>query len=456
MTFFRTLIAFFIFPVLTSQVVAQQNLIYNHYFLNPYLLNPSFIAPTGYSELNLNFRKQWAQFEGAPTTLTANLQVPINHKMGWAVNVYNDQAGVLQSNTGAVSYAYQIYLGKSTEINHKIGFGLSMGYSMSRIDLSNIDDPTDPALSNSNTSNFDGRFGMHYQFNNLKIGFALPSLFYTKVISEDAFNTPEFDALKNTFSSISYNFKFSDHVAFEPYFMYRTNEIKESQFEVLGVLKIDDLLWVGGSYRQDYGPTAVFGISIKEKLKVGYGYEFAPKVVDGFGTGSHEIHVSLRIGKKNHAVRTVQKEEPTQPVVAEQPVEEVKVVAEKAVVVETKQAEPLKMPEEKPLVEEPIKVATEAEPELPKEKIVTLSGRDLKPGHYVVVGAFRSNQNALAYMNNLKNEGYQATVSYSPAKKYYYVHMGNMGSLEEAAKLRDGYRKENKFTLKDTWILTIE
>jgi type IX secretion system PorP/SprF family membrane protein len=460
MTRIRILFVFFLFQVLVSQVVAQQNLIYNHYFLNPYLLNPSFIATSGYSELNLNFRKQWAQFEGAPTTLTANLQVPINYKMGWAVNVYNDQAGVLQTNTGAASFAYQIYLGRSTEVNHKIGFGLSMGYSMSRINLSKVDDPTDPSLTNPNTSNLDGQFGMHYQFNNLKIAFALPSLFYKKVISEGAFNDPKFDALKNTFSSISYNFKFSERLAFEPYFMYRTNEIKESQFEVLGALKIDNLLWVGGSYRQDYGPAAFFGISLKEKLKVGYAYEFAPNVVDGFGTGSHELHVSMRIGKKNRAVRPVaQKEESTQPVVAEQPVKEVKPpVEEKPVVEETKQPEPIPVTQQKPLVEEPIKVTQEQEPEpeLPKEKLVTLNGRGLKPGHYVVVGAFRSNQNALAYMNNLKKEGYQATVSYSAVKEFYYVHMGNLATLEEAAKVRDDYRKENKFTLKDTWILTIE
>lgn len=449
---------------MASQAVAQQNLIYNHYFLSPYLLNPSFIAPNGYTELNLNTRKQWAQFEGSPTTITANLQVPINYKMGFAVNVYNDQAGVLQTNTGAASFAYQVYLGKSTDVNHKLGFGLSMGYSMSRVDMTKVDDPNDPSLNNSNTSNLDGQFGMHYQFNNLKIAFALPSLFYSKIVSDESFNTPKFDALKNTFSSISYNFKFSDRIAFEPYVMYRTNEIKESQVEVLGALKIDNLLWAGGSYRVDYGPAAFLGFSLKEKIKVGYAYEFAPKIADGFGTGSHEIHISVRLGKKQvsrpAATTTVTEEEPvTEKITEKTPPKEVPV--ETKVTEEPKKEVVVAEPTKEPAVEEPkketvVQPETQPEPETIKEKVVTLNGRGLKPGHYVVVGAFRSNQNALAYMNNLKKEGYQATVSYSPAKDYYYVHMGNLGTHEEAAKLRDTYRKENKFTLKDTWILTIE
>lgn len=461
MTSLRSLIIFILFQVLVSQAVAQQNLIYNHYFLSPYLLNPSFIAPNGYTELNLNTRKQWAQFEGSPTTITANLQVPINYKMGFAVNVYNDQAGVLQTNTGAASFAYQVYLGKSTDVNHKLGFGLSMGYAMSRVDMSKVDDPSDPSLNNSNTSNLDGQFGMHYQFNNLKIAFALPSLFYSKVISEDAFNTPKFDALKNTFSSISYNFKFNDRIAFEPFVMFRTNEIQQSQVEALGVLKVDNLLWVGGSYRVDYGPAAFLGFSLKEKLKVGYAYEFAPKIADGFGTGSHEIHVSVRLGKKqvSRPAKTITEETPVKEEVIEKTPPKEEPVETKPVVEEPKKEvveEPRKEVVEEPKKEVVEPVVTQPEPEQTKEKVVTLNGRGLKPGHYVVVGAFRSNQNALAFMNNLKKEGYQATVSYSPTKEYYYVHMGNLESLDEAKKLRDDYRKENKFTLKDTWILTIE
>ncbi|MBX2966279.1 MAG: PorP/SprF family type IX secretion system membrane protein [Cyclobacteriaceae bacterium] len=463
MTFLRPLIILIILQVLANRSEAQQNLIYNHYFVNPYLLNPSFIAPSGFSELNLNFRKQWAQFEGAPTTITANLQVPINHKMGWALNAYNDRIGVLQTNTGIASFAYQVYLGQSMEANHKIGFGLSMGYSMSRVDLSKVDDPTDPSLTNSNTSNLNGQFGLHYQFNNLKIGFALPSLFANKAISENTFNSPEFDALKNTFSSISYNFSLGERLTFEPYFLYRTNEIKENQFEVLGVLKIDNLLWAGGSYRQDYGPSAFLGFFLMEKIKVGYAYEFAPDVVDGFGTGSHEFHVSLRLGKKqvSRPTRSAKtKEEPStqeektektekpdiqEPVMQEQPEQE-------APVEQPKQEAPVEQPRQETPTEQP-KVTPEPIKEEPK---AVEEKSDLPPGYYVVVGTFKYSPNANKFANQLKADGFSAIVSYSALRNFNYVHVGKFATMAEARKVRDEYRAKSRYYFRDTWILLVK
>ena len=440
--------------LLSNAVLAQQNLVYNHYFMNPYLYNPSYIAPSGYSELYMNYRKQWAQFSGAPTTPTLNLQVPINYRMGFGVNLYNDQAGVLQTNTGVVSFAYQIYLGRSTADLHRLGFGLAAGVTMSRINLSKVDDPDDPALVNNNTSSMDGQFGINYQYNNFKIGFSLPRLFVSRLVSVDGFNTPKLDQLNYTITTVSYNFILSPRLLFEPFFLYRTSEIVDPQYEVLGVLKIDELLWGGASYRQNYGAAAFIGFNVKQILRVGYAYEFAPSQVAGFGNGTHEIQVALRLGKKNRGQRPVAAVEESQPkIIAKQPVEKPK-EQPKAEEPEVKKEEPIVVLVDQNVVPQP--EVTSPEPEPVKEKIVTLNGRGLKPGHYVVVGAFRSNQNALAYMNNLKKEGYPATVSFSPNKEYYYVHMGNLGTLSEAAILRDDYRKENKFTLKETWILTVE
>ncbi len=458
MRFFRAAFFLLLFQQTTGLLLAQQNLTYNHYFMNPYLYNPSYIAPSGYSELFLNYRRQWAQFTDAPVTATLNLQVPINHAMGFGVNLYNDKAGVLQTNTGVVSFAYQIYLGKSTSDLHRLGFGLAAGVTMNRIDLSVVDDPDDPALLNNKTNSLDGQFGINYQFNNLKIGFALPRLFVTSVVSEDGFNTPQLDQLNNTISTISYNFEINPRVSFEPFFLYRTMEGVDSQFEMLGVVKLDNLAWAGASYRQDYGAAAFLGFNLKEKLRVGYAYEFAPSQVTGFGNGSHEIQIALRVGEKKHerpVAETTQQSEPMasqEPEVEKQKTEELQPKPEEEKVEEVVVA-PIVV-DQKPVVEEAHPV--EAEIETVRDKLTTLSGRGLKPGHYIVVGAFRSNQNALSYMSNLKQEGYPATVSYSEAKNYYLVHMGNQTSLEEAKKLRDQYRHENKFTLRETWILTVD
>ena len=256
-------------------------------------------------------------------------------------------------------------------------------------------------------------------------------------------------------------------MAFEPFFLYRTSEGVKGQFEATGVLKLDNLVWGGASYRQNYGPAGFLGFNLKDKLKVGYAYEFAPEQTTGFGNGSHEIQVILRIGKKKRERPAAEvKQEPDQQLATQPEVQENKNEKPEPKPEEKVETKPVTEPvveqpvvEEKPVVTEESKVEqpAESEKEPEKEKIVTLTGRDLRPGHYVVVGVFRSNQNALNHMNNLKKEGYpNVTVSYSATKQYYYVHMGNLANVEEAAKLRDQYRKETKTSLRDCWVLSID
>src|SRR5690606_4888589 len=102
--------------------------------------------------------------EGAPQTATMNLQIPLNYKAGLAVTGYQDQAGLIKTTTGLVSFSYQVFLGKRVAELHKIGFGISAGYTATRIDSDQLDDITDPVFGN-NTSSMDGQFGMHYQYN---------------------------------------------------------------------------------------------------------------------------------------------------------------------------------------------------------------------------------------------------------------------------------------------------
>jgi cell division septation protein DedD len=108
---------------------------------------------------------------------------------------------------------------------------------------------------------------------------------------------------------------------------------------------------------------------------------------------------------------------------------------------------------------EPIKL--EAKPILAIEnpdinKVKSLDGKSLLQGHYVVVGAFRSIENAKSYASTLKKAGYPAEVAFHSEKGYYVVHMGNAATLEESHQLRDKYRQMSRYSFRDTWILTID
>ncbi len=468
MKFFKAFFLFLVLQKLASSAFGQ-TLVYNHYFINSYLYNPSYLAKDGHTELYLNFRKGWSGFDGAPKTATLNLQVPLNYKTAVGINIFNDQAGVLHTNTGLISFSYQIYLGQSISTVHKIGFGISAGFSNSGINLSKINNPDVPASTKSSTSGIDGQFGLNYQFKNLIFGFALPRILKSKLVSENNFNSPGLDPLQNTITSLSYNFILNQRISIEPFVLYRTEENGPSQIELLGVLKIDDVAWVGGAFRQDYGTAAFLGFKIKEKIKLGYAYEFAPHQVTSLGGGTHEIQLIVRLSKrKKERPRTTIKKSITEKTQTEETEKEVEIVEEpiaekpkkeKAEPVHKIESEtintpvPIQLPEQtKSEVKNPTKNLQERKKEVAK----SLDGNELPQGHYVVVGAFESVLHAKNYAVTLKKSGYPADIAFNPENQYYIVHMGVTPSMEEAKELRNVYRQKSRYSFRDTWILTVE
>jgi len=459
------------FQAFVNIATAQRNLVYSNYYVNPFLYNPSFIAPNGYTELFLNYRRQWVGFQGAPVTATANFHFPVNYKMGLGASFIQDQAGVLKTTTGLLSFGYQIYLGKDKSIPHKIAFGLSAGITNSNVNITEASNPLDPAVANNKTSSMDGQFGMHYQNKNLRIGFAIPRLFRSYITSPEDFNTPGLQQITSTISTISYNFNIGSRLSFEPTAMYRTEKNAPTQWEALGVLSFDRLVWAGGSYRQDYGAGAFFGLSIKGSLKVAYAYEFATGQTNNIGNGSHEIQLAIKLGKKKAAPVAKQQTVPavvTQTTTPQSTTEQTTRPAEVQTTVAEKKTEPVEQqqtePTSKSVQQQPVTVQqndqgastvvtdTTSADQKPKK----LTGETLGTGHYVVVGAFFSVHNAKNYCATLRQTGYPAEVAFYPLKKYYIVHMKNAATLDEAKKLRDFYRAKSRYSFRDTWILTVD
>ena len=461
-----------------GEMSAQQNLTYNHYYLNPFLYNPSFIAQSGYSELYLNYRHQWAGFEGAPKTATMNVQLPLNYKSGLAITGYQDEAGQIKTTTGLVSFSYQVFLGRRIIDLHKIGFGISAGYTNSRISNDDSNDLYDPVLGNR-TSSLDGQFGMHYQYNQLKIAFAIPRLFQNNVASEESFTHQGITQIKNTITSVSYDFQLSPFISLEPIMTYRTSEGRKPQYEALASLKFANAGWIGAAYRQDYGVFAFLGLDVKERLKVGYAYEFATNQTDQIGYGSHEVQLLVRIGKKHFGrpqlggksanpagshLASHSQDESTGDENDDYDTE----YSDEALAVEETDIDGQDSENSVQGWSSVDEITEQSSPEedytaTPNEQTmkaadgpVKLNGSGLPPGHYVVVGVFVHRQNAIEYTATLKRAGYPASVAFNTVKNQYIVHMRNAPSIEEAREQRDEYRRMSRYSFRDTWVLSID
>lgn len=446
--------SYILFIVIAIQIVpglavAQQNIVYNHYFFNPFLYNPSLITPRDETELFINYRKQWAGIQDAPSTAIVNLQVPVNFKMSVAGTAIQDNVGVLRTTTGMLALGYRVFFGNNAETGHKVGFGLSAGISNSRIDMNKVTNPNDPALAGNSTSSMKGQFGVHYQFKKFNAGFALPSIFKNHIVSPENFNKPGVEQLSATLSTLSYLFPITSRVSFEPTALYRT-EKNLKQIEGMGVFKIDELISVGGSYRQSYGAAAFFQINIKNKLNVGYGYQFPTGKLNGFNNASHEFQVIIKLGKKKSSpITKVDTHEESVAVVEEQPTEESPVENEEKATARPSQTPP-------PVVVQAEKKITPEEAQKKEMSPRKLNGELLETGYYIVVGVFYSELNANKYYKTLRKAGYPAEVGLYPPRGYHIVYMKKTSTIEEAKKSRDEYRARSRYSFKDTWIFFVE
>lgn len=470
---------------LTSSSYSQQ---LGQYVLNiaePYLNVPGAVGSSGYTNLSLNYRQRWAGLEGAPNTFTLLFQHPINEQLSLGVNLGNDERGLLNTFSASGTIGYRLYFGRSASTSHSLGFGLSGGVSRTDIDLDEVENPLDPALDNilDNTYSAIGQFGLHYTYKKLQIGFSLPRLFVTEIVSEEEFNTVEIEEFGYTFSSISYAFDINPDVRITPQVIYQTNERYEDYLRLIGTVHLKNMLWVGGSYEINQGLSFHLGLRIGKKLGVSYGYELARNQTPDLGEGTHEFMLTLQTGKTDRLASLrpdeVLKEDDYQsePSLAEQKTDKT-AEEETSAVDNTQEPDPVEadLPEveekaekvNQPVVEEPISRIEELEereeteetetneenPTILEEEITETT--DLPPGHYVIVGTFENKANAMNYANQCQNLGYSVDTNYHRSKKYYYITIGFFDDLQAAKDLRDEMRALNALTFDKTWVLTIE
>jgi type IX secretion system PorP/SprF family membrane protein len=455
-TFFTMKTKIIIFLLLSPcYLLAQVNNNFSQFFINPYLYNPSFAGADAQSAVFLSYRNQWTGFEGAPSIGNVSFHTPAGKNVGLGLNFTNEQRSILQTSSAQLSLSYAFFLGESSFFR----FGISGGGAFSGVDITEIEDPSDPAFANIMENNIYliGNAGMSLQLKTFNIGIAVPNLFTEQYVTTENFSVGEIEPLEQLIISASNRFYFGGgkHI-FEPAVLYRYSDILPPQLEAAGVFHLNHVVWVGGSYKEDFGISAFGGLKVKQKLGIGYSYSLASSGINEINRPTHEIHLSLLLGEKNeNRVRysflnsEKEKRKPVRkPVVAkkEEPVVEEPVVEEE-------------IAEEPELAEEP-EIAEPAEPVTSPEATGPVTVKrgghmlELETGTYVIVGAFSTYDSAERYSDELFFKGYPTRFGYISERGLWYVYHFRSDNAAEAREERDKVRKNKIFS--EAWILTVE
>ena len=203
---------FLIFGFATS-VWSQQIALNTQYLFNNMLVNPGATGTKNYIPVQLNFRKQWTNFPGSPTTQFLSCDSKLADNFGIGGIVYNDVGGPSRRTGVNINAAYHLQL--DSKKDHMLSFGLGVSLSQHIMDMSVLTTylPDDPAVLNGYNNQMvpDANFGLMYTFkNNLFIGLSSYNLSQSK---RDlyAFNNRLINPLaRNYFLTAGYKFTLAE------------------------------------------------------------------------------------------------------------------------------------------------------------------------------------------------------------------------------------------------------
>ena len=282
---------------------AQDTYNFTQFYFNPALLNPSFTGSDGRLSMYASFRKQWVGIEGAPTIGNFSLQTALPNRVNLGFNASNDKNGLLSTSGVLFTGGYTLPV---TEKNF-FRFGFSIGAGWNKVDLnalkfSTASDPVQASLLASNMQVL-GNVGLSFHSPTLNIGVAVPNIFDPTYLSSESFSVSKVNPFGAIIAHASNRFYFAkDKNIFEPYLIYRYNQTGPSQIEAAAVLHLQNLVWFGGSYKQDYGISALAGFKLKGQTAIGYSYTLKNTGLNQLSAPSHEIHIGLIFGKKQKKI----------------------------------------------------------------------------------------------------------------------------------------------------------
>jgi type IX secretion system PorP/SprF family membrane protein len=274
--------------VLASAGWAQHFPVYSQYMMNGLAINPAYAGSREVLSATFLYREQWVGFEGAPGIFSLGAHMPFrNQRVALGVLVSNESIG-LENNTSLYgNYAYRIQMGSG-----KLAFGLKAGFSLAKEQISRVTlhDPTvDKAFDDLKETVFmpNFGFGVYYSNSTYFAGLSLPSILSYRSGGQASTGLRTYNLLMTG----GYLFKVNEQFKLKPSTLIKYKYESAPQFDInLNLIFFrDNILWIGGSYRNKESIVSLIEIQVSRTFRLGYSYDYSIGPLSKYNSGSHEI-----------------------------------------------------------------------------------------------------------------------------------------------------------------------
>ncbi len=285
-----------------SDVFAQQDPHYTQYMYNMNVINPAYAGSRGTLSLSALGRTQWTDTDGAPRTLTFDVDAPFGERVGAGLSVIADEIGPVKEQNIYADLSYTI---QTSDVG-RLAFGLKGGVTLQNIDLLSVitpEDPNDPLFDenvNETFPNFGA--GIFYYTEKFYVGFSVPNILKTEHFEKSGGVITEASEEVHYFLTSGYVFDLSGTTKFKPSFMARGVAGAPVSIDVNANFLFYDRLELGASYRYDDSVSGLINFGVTPNFRIGYAYDHTiSDFSEGSPGGTHEVIVlySIDLSKKN-------------------------------------------------------------------------------------------------------------------------------------------------------------
>ena len=261
---------------LALSVDAQQFPLQSQYHLNYSTINPAAVGESQNYIVKASLRQQWVGFSDnaiGTNILTLNKGFGNN---GLGFNIFDDQTGGAFSKTGAsLSYSHRVPFEGS-----ELFLGISGGLAKVNFEM----DQFDPAILSNDDIVPEATFGAIYKYQDYTIGVSVPGLLNANMeITESNSNV----IYSHFYTMVSYKKQLNENWSVYPSVLLKTAR-DYTQYDLNLNFKVKDKIWLGASYRQDFGPSLYVGLDLGKLISV-YSYDVSTNEVSSYSNGSHEM-----------------------------------------------------------------------------------------------------------------------------------------------------------------------
>lgn len=274
----------------TSRLQAQMDPLYAQYLNNPLVINPAYAGLNNNLNTSVTYRKQWAGFEGSPTTMNVSAHTSLsNNKMGLGLLIVQDKIGASKNTEVHAMYAYKL------DLNDKcLSFGLQAGFINFRSsDDLNPYDSNDPAFTtNQNITKPSIGAGIILKSERYFFGVSVPRLLNETAVAGSV-QTNLYN--QHFYGMASYLLYVSEQIRFKPSVLVKS--VKGAPLSVdYNASFVFDQRYTVGLYTRNLN---AYGFLTQLKFGKGYrfGYTFEVPSNNSVGTRftTHEICLGLNV-----------------------------------------------------------------------------------------------------------------------------------------------------------------